>query len=437
MPITFQPYRPEENIPDLLTAPMNMIKLKQNQEQMGLLKDYRQAQMQQMQMQQQQHEDKIKQENFGTKMKYHQNIHEYLDPDSQVQNMQDMFDTFSNFTGEPVTVNTSKLKEFNDDMKRLGQAQKDGAPKEVQQTLMKNMWSKYTTPKQQDILGKATAGMGLGIPKEEIKSVVGPEGGSIYRSVTGEEEIPYGVASTENKANLQYVGVSNDKDKAPVVFDPDSGGTFKNINGQLIPYSGQVEPKIEKQTTTIITPGQTATIAHGIRTEMRGNPIVRDYQEVVQKYHVMEEALKASQTTKNFVAVDQALITLFNKMTDPTSVVRESEYARTAQNLSLINRIKGKAYKILEGGAGLTQDERNAITDMGRTFYKTYEKEYKFTVNNYKRMAKESGINPDLVSIPYERPPTEEQKTVVKTGTDKKTGKKVIQYSDGSIEYAQ
>ena len=240
------------------------------------------------------------------------------------------------------------------------------------------------------------------------------------------------------KANLQYVGISNDKDKAPVVFDPDTGGTYKNINEKLIPYSGQVEPKIEKQVTTIITPGQTATIAHGIRTEMRSNPIVRDYQEVVPKYRVMEEALKMSKTTKNFVAVDQALITLFNKMTDPTSVVRESEYARTPQNLALLNRIRGKAEKIMMGGAGLTQEERNALTEMGRTFYKTYEKEYKFTVENYERMAKESGINPNLISIPYERPEQSMQtKTITRTGTDKATGKKVIQYSDGSIEYAQ
>lgn len=262
-------------------------------------------------------------------------------------------------------------------------------------------------------------------------------GGVGYKDIGGGQLTPV-TPKSETKANLQYVGVSNDKDKAPVVFDPDTGGTFKNINGKLMPYSGQVEPKIEKQTTTIITPGQTATIAHGIRTEMRGNPVIKDFQDLVQKHNGMEEAYKASKTTKNFVAVDQALITFFNKATDPSSVVRESEYARTPENLSLVNRIKGKANKILEGGAGLTSDERTALRDMMQSFYKIYEKEYKFTVNNYKRMAKESGINPNLISIPYEtRPQETDAKTIVRTGTDKKTGKKVIQYSDGSMEYAK
>ena len=56
MPVNFQPYIPQAT--DLLTPAMNMVRLKQSQEEMGLLRDYRGMQMQQMQMEQQ----KVKQQ---------------------------------------------------------------------------------------------------------------------------------------------------------------------------------------------------------------------------------------------------------------------------------------------------------------------------------------------------------------------------------------
>lgn len=175
------------------------------------------------------------------------------------------------------------------------------------------------------------------------------------------------------------------------------------------------KPEYEKFATSgrsgdVISKSQTATIAHNIRTELRQNPYVKDFQDVDQKYNVMLKALESSKSTNTFIAVDQALITLFNKMTDPQSVVRESEYARTPENMSLLNRIKGKAQKIMEGGAGLTAGERQALTDMASQFYDVYRTNYDNTITDYTDLAKNTGIPPELIGIPYKRKETIETK---------------------------
>lgn len=153
----------------------------------------------------------------------------------------------------------------------------------------------------------------------------------------------------------------------------------------------------------VISKSQTATIAHNIRQELRQNPYIKDFQDVNQKYTVMQKALESSKNTKSFIAVDQALITLFNKMTDPQSVVRESEYARTPQNMSLLNRIRGKAEKIMSGGAGLTPEERQALTDMAGQFHEVYKSNYDNAIIDYTDLAKNTGIPPELIGIPFQR----------------------------------
>ena len=69
----------------------------------------------------------------------------------------------------------------------------------------------------------------------------------------------------------------------------------------------------------------------------------------------------------------QAVLVTFQKILDPTSVVRESEYARTAAGQSLINRLEGYAERLAAGGAGLTDAEmasmvktsEDMLADMG------------------------------------------------------------------------
>ena len=51
----------------------------------------------------------------------------------------------------------------------------------------------------------------------------------------------------------------------------------------------------------------------------------------------------------------------FQKILDPTSVVRESEYARSSSGLSMFERVKGAAEKLGKGGAGVSVSELQAF----------------------------------------------------------------------------
>lgn len=106
-------------------------------------------------------------------------------------------------------------------------------------------------------------------------------------------------------------------------------------------------------------------------TKLSNRPEVKDVREMGRYVGAMEEAMKESMSGGSMIAVDQAVINAFNKLMDPTSVVRESEYARTASDQSLMNRLKGQLGpdgKLAVGGAGLTKQDREAIARMARNF---------------------------------------------------------------------
>jgi len=133
----------------------------------------------------------------------------------------------------------------------------------------------------------------------------------------------------------------------------------------------------------------------GLRKEFNNLPEIKEANLVMPKIKSMESAFEESKITKNFVAVDQALITLFNKLTDPSSVVRESEYARTAMNIPLINQIKGKVGKIMEGGAGLTSEERASLMKMAKLMQQGYMDIKGQRVKEYRGYASEAGLDGD------------------------------------------
>lgn len=106
-------------------------------------------------------------------------------------------------------------------------------------------------------------------------------------------------------------------------------------------------------------------------TRLGGRPEVKDFREMGRHVSAIDEAMKTSAEGGNMIAVDQALINAFNKLMDPTSVVRESEYARTGSDMAVLNRLRGQLGpdgKLAMGGAGLTRTDREAIARMARSF---------------------------------------------------------------------
>jgi hypothetical protein len=212
--------------------------------------------------------------------------------------------------------------------------------------------------------------------------------------------MPAPQASSGQPKDLQeYYGQIIDKNNSIIQQFPGTRAADKamseNFKIQKDLESEKIAQSRENRMAQATTRG--ASTPQSLRQEFQKEQAVKDYRQIQTQVARIDSALEENKKGGNKVAVDQALITVFNKMMDPTSVVRESEYARTSSDLSLLNRIKGKAEKIMTGGAGLTDEERNALATMAKKFSKASETSYKDTAKFYKQLAMDSGFKPEQI----------------------------------------
>lgn len=143
-----------------------------------------------------------------------------------------------------------------------------------------------------------------------------------------------------------------------------------------------------------------------LRKEFSSLPEVKDYSMIQAQSLRAKKALEESLKNRSNMPVDQTVITTFNKLLDPSSVVRESEYARTPQDLSLLSRIRGKWDKVQSGGAGLDLNERQAILRMITNFSAIADEQYNDQVSQYSELAKRNGFNPgDVIRLGHKQKP--------------------------------
>jgi hypothetical protein len=88
---------------------------------------------------------------------------------------------------------------------------------------------------------------------------------------------------------------------------------------------------------------------------------------VTQQLALMKSSLKAAEAG-NMAAGSQGVLVTFQKILDPTSVVRESEYARSASGQALLSRIEGAADKLVKGGAGVPVSELKQFVSLAEQF---------------------------------------------------------------------
>lgn len=154
--------------------------------------------------------------------------------------------------------------------------------------------------------------------------------------------------------------------------------------------------------------------AGDLRKEFTQRPETKYYKEIRTRFSTLEKALEASRTSDNKVAIDQAIINMYNKMMDPDSVVRESEYARTSEDLSTWNKLKGKVEKWKTGGPGLTQDDREAMFKMAKEFNTVAEQKYSDTHAEYTGYIKGIGLDPNIYMEPNKAGGTKKGKPLTK-----------------------
>jgi hypothetical protein len=175
------------------------------------------------------------------------------------------------------------------------------------------------------------------------------------------------------------------------------------------------------------------TNEQGLRKEFEGLPEVKTYKQAYPTYAAIKDAVG-----RNTTQSDINLVYGIAKLYDPNSVVREGEYATVANSPNIPERIKGYA-QYLSGGGRLSPEIKKQIMDEATGRIGTFQAEAGKARKSYEGIAKQRGMNPasvfaDMGDFVGGATPSPMGKTVKRTGTI--NGKKVVEYSDGTVDYA-
>jgi len=133
--------------------------------------------------------------------------------------------------------------------------------------------------------------------------------------------------------------------------------------------------------------------AHSLRGQFQGLPEVKNYNTVSQYYNRGQQF-----ATGQTAADDISLIFSFMKVLDPTSVVREGEYA-TAQNSGSIPTTIVNAYNRAMNGEKLTDEQRKQFLSSMEKAARQQFNQLKPYVDQYESLAKKNRLDPeDIVS---------------------------------------
>jgi hypothetical protein len=147
------------------------------------------------------------------------------------------------------------------------------------------------------------------------------------------------------------------------------------------------------------TPGGPQDPAAGGNLVANEGKLRDDYEKQIKDYSLAREGYqKVVAAAKGNTAADSiAMIFGVMKTLDPTSTVREGEYA-TVQNSGTVDQTVANLYnRLLAGGAPLTQKQRSQFSDMARRQFDVYQKTADQLNERYGSLAKSYGYAPERI----------------------------------------
>jgi hypothetical protein len=192
--------------------------------------------------------------------------------------------------------------------------------------------------------------------------------------------------------------------------------TSKDKNKAILDFKKNIQDREEKLATAYI-----------------GNKVVQEFDSATQSVTKLLSALDAEDGVG-----DLAAIFTFMKTLDPSSVVRESEFA-TAENSSGVYRkfwnLRNKVMK----GERLTEEQRNEFKEVALGLYQQQQQGLDNIQNSFSQIANNQGLNIDNIFIDSDiRPKFEKVVEMAAPGTKQTTkisrlppGARLVDYKDG------
>lgn len=143
-----------------------------------------------------------------------------------------------------------------------------------------------------------------------------------------------------------------------------------------------------------VTPSQRFNMERTLRREW--NTLSQNWRTMKGQIATMEAGMEAAKRGDK-AAGAQAVLVTFQKILDPTSVVRESEYARSAEGQSILNQIKGALDRYQNGGVGVIVPELDKFYQLGKRMVEKAGAELPVVRQQFEQNAVEYGLNPRLI----------------------------------------
>jgi len=182
------------------------------------------------------------------------------------------------------------------------------------------------------------------------------------------------------------------------IINADSAENIADINSNAKIKSSRLAQEAKTEMDRADTDLKRANVISTIQGKFERDPRVATYRtidfKVKQAHRVYQKALREG--VKSLNANDQVIINAFMKITDETSVVRESEFDRAAEFMSLSNRIRGLFSRWKKGG-NLTPEERTNFINTMVTIRNISKEMFTDASRQYIDISREGGINPSLI----------------------------------------
>lgn len=165
-----------------------------------------------------------------------------------------------------------------------------------------------------------------------------------------------------------------------------------------------------------------------LRGDFRSEPVYKAHQEMESAYSQIQQALKAGTPVG-----DLAGATKIMKLLDPGSVVRESELGMAMSATGLMDKVQNYANRIVSGEK-LSPKQRVEFQALADSLVNESRMLYNTKRGEYQGIAERNGLNVADVLGAEATKPAQPKKQVVRTG--KFNGRNVVQYEDGTTDYA-
>ena len=156
---------------------------------------------------------------------------------------------------------------------------------------------------------------------------------------------------------------------------------------EFIP-GGPADPATSTQQNTPVLARQEAQL----RREFNSQPEVHTFVQQRANFQTLRTLVQTAPSAQN----DIAIVYNYMKLLDPTSVVRESEFASAANATGTIQAV-GNTFRRAENGQFLSPEQRQQMLRVGFQYYGRNREAYNATADRYAGLANDQGLNPDHI----------------------------------------